>query len=149
MVTADPTCVFCRIIAGELPSHRVFENDDCVAFLDVQPLTEGHVMVVPRHHCGVVADLPPAAFAGLMEGIARVSKGLREAFGADATTIGINDGPAAGQMVPHVHVHLFPRRDGDGGGSLHSVLPKGSSRPLEEVARALAEAVSLTSSRSS
>ena len=149
MVTADPSCVFCRIIAGELPSHRVFENDDCVAFLDVQPLTEGHVMVVPRHHCGVVATLPPAAFAGFMEGIARVSAGLREAFGAEATTIGINDGPAAGQMVPHVHVHLFPRRDGDGGGSLHSVLPKTPSRPLEEVARALSDAVSLISNRSS
>lgn len=137
----DPVCIFCRIIEGELPSHRVFENEHCVAFLDVNPVTDGHVMVVPRHHCGEVEALPPESYAGLMDGIARVSGGLRSSLGATATTIGINNGPDAGQVVPHVHVHIFPRTAEDGGGSLHAVLRAKTERTLEEVARGLQAAI--------
>lgn len=133
----DAACIFCKIIAGEIPSHQVFTNEHCVAFMDVNPLVDGHVMVVPRHHCGVIAQLPATAYAGVMDGIARVSAGLRDALEAEAITIGINDGPAAGQMVPHLHVHLFPRREGDGGGSLHSVLPAAATQPIDAVAARL------------
>ncbi len=137
----DPACVFCRIIAGDLPSHTVFENEYCVAFLDVNPVTDGHVMVVPRHHCGEVEALPAASYAGVMEGVARVSAGLRRSLNASATTIGINNGPDAGQVVPHVHVHLFPRTATDGGASLHAVLRAKTHHSLEEVSRGLQAAI--------
>ena len=140
-MTNDPACLFCRIIAGELPSHTVFENEHCVAFLDVNPVADGHAMVVPRHHCAEIEALPAECYAGVMEGVARVSAGLRGALGASATTIGINNGPDAGQVVPHVHVHLFPRTATDGGASLHAVLRARTQQTLEDVARRLSQAI--------
>lgn len=137
----DLACVFCRIIRGELPSHQVFENEHCVAFLDVNPVADGHVMVVPRHHCGELEVLPRESYAGVMEGIVRVSGGLRSSLGATATTVGVNNGPDAGQVVSHVHVHIFPRTAEDGGGSLHAVLRARTERTLEEVARGLQAAI--------
>jgi len=144
----DPACVFCRIIAGDLPSHTVFENAECVAFLDVNPVADGHVMVVPRHHCGELEALPVESYAGVMEGIAQVSAGLRRSLNATATTIGINNGPDAGQVVPHVHVHLFPRTAEDGGGSLHAVLRTKVKRSLEDVTDGLQAAIAADSTTS-
>lgn len=107
-------CVFCAIVRGELPSYKVFEDEDVVAFLDIQPVASGHTLVVPRQH---VADLlaMPAPMAGpLFAAVGRVARACARAHGADGVNVLQASGPAAGQTVHHLHVHVVPRRRGDG-----------------------------------
>ena len=136
----DPSCIFCRILAGEIPGKVVWQDEYAYAFLDIHPLTEGHVMVIPKGHWQHLEELPADAVAGLFRGVAHVAAAARLALGVDATTIGINNGRDAGQVVPHVHVHVVPRRDGDGGGSIHSIVHSAGGRPLDQVAEALRSA---------
>lgn len=107
-------CVFCRMVAGELPARVVAADADAVAFLDHRPAATGHTLVVPRRH---VADLWQADAADL-EAVARLSHRvaalLRERLGCDGLTLRQNNGRASGQDVFHLHLHLVPRWHGDG-----------------------------------
>lgn len=106
-------CIFCRIIAGEIPCHRVYEDETAIAFLDINPLADGHALVVPKRHVDdVVGDA--AAFAEISAGIGAVSALLRDRLGADGVTVQQNNGRAAGQEVFHLHAHVIPRRVADG-----------------------------------
>ncbi len=131
------SCIFCRIVAGEIPAEVVARDPDVVAFLDVQPLADGHVLVVPRAHTACVEDLSPAAADALFRTVVRLAGPVRTALGAAGTTVAINNGDATGQTIPHVHVHIVPRWDGDGAGSLHSIFPRTTTRLLPEVGRAI------------
>lgn len=108
------SCVFCRILAGELPSARVWEGPHAVAFLDINPLAPGHVLVVSRSHQARVWDLPDDELAGLMAAVKRVARAVVSATGAEGLNVLANNGPVAGQVIQHVHFHLIPRRNGDG-----------------------------------
>lgn len=119
-------CVFCGIVDGEVPSRSVYETDRVLAFLDVNPLTRGHTLVVPKAHHSRLKDLPTDVAGSLFEAVQALLTGVESAVDADATTLAVNDGPAAGQEVPHVHVHLVPRRSGDDGGPIHAAF---GSRP--------------------
>jgi histidine triad (HIT) family protein len=127
------SCIFCRIVAKEIPAEVVAEDDRTLAFLDVSPLADGHVLVVPRAHTALLEDLAPEDSRALFASVARLAGAAREAVGAEGTTIGINNGPATGQTVPHVHVHVVPRRADDGGGSVHTVFRPRPSRSIGEV----------------
>jgi len=127
------SCVFCRIVSGEIPAQIVARDERATAFLDVTPLADGHVLVIPHHHVARLEDLPAEEAEALFRSVARLCGPLREALGADGTTIGINNGEATGQTVPHVHVHIVPRRHGDGAGTVHSIFPSGSRREVAEV----------------
>jgi histidine triad (HIT) family protein len=105
-------CVFCSIVAGETPAHRVIEDETCVAFLDTRPLFPGHVLLVPREHRPTLSDLAPKEIAPLFENAQRLSRALEQGLSADGTFVAINN--RVSQSVPHVHVHLVPRRRGDG-----------------------------------
>jgi histidine triad (HIT) family protein len=94
------SCIFCRIVAGEVPAEEVAREPEVVAFLDVQPLADGHVLVVPRAHVACVEDLEPAAAEALFRAVLRLAGPVREALGAAGTTIGINNGDASGQTIP-------------------------------------------------
>ena len=101
-------CLFCAIVAGDIPARMIYEDDVAVAFLDIQPWQEGHALVVPRRHTAdalvddqVLAELGPA--------VARVGRLLKERLGADACNILSNAGPVSGQEVLHTHVHVLPR----------------------------------------
>src|SRR5690348_5754539 len=118
------TCIFCRIVGGEIPAEVVAREPEDTAFLDVQPLADGHVLVVPRAHVARIEDLPPAAADALFHAVVRLAGPVREALGAAGTTIGINNGEATGQTIPHVHVHIVPRWESDGAGSVHSIFPR-------------------------
>jgi histidine triad (HIT) family protein len=107
-----PSCLFCEIVRGTRPSARVFESDACVGFLDVKPLFAGHVLVVPRTHVETLADLPPADVAPLFADVQRVARALEPALGADGTFVAMNN--RVSQSVPHLHVHVVPRKKGDG-----------------------------------
>ena len=114
-------CVFCSIVAGDIPARTVHETDDVLAFLDANPLAAGHTLVIPKAHAQHVGDLDSALASDLFDVVAELTPRVRNAVDADAANVGINDGPAAGQEVPHVHVHVIPRFEGDGGAPLHAV----------------------------
>jgi histidine triad (HIT) family protein len=106
--------IFSRIIAGEIPSVRIYEDSVCIVILDIAPMAKGHCLVIPRECWPTVAECPAEAFAHLMEVVRKVDARLRAVLGADATNIMINNGPAAGQEVPHLHIHVIPRMLDDG-----------------------------------
>ena len=133
-------CVFCRIVAGEIPAEVVAREPEVVAFLDTHPLADGHVLVVPRAHVALLEDLEPAAADALLRAVVRLARPVREALGAAGTTIGVNNGEATGQTIPHVHFHIVPRWPGDGAGSIHTIFPRRTSRPLAEVGAAIRRA---------
>jgi histidine triad (HIT) family protein len=135
-------CVFCGIAAGEIPSRTVYENDHAVAFLDANPLAPGHTVVIPREHHRTLQDLPDDAGNAVFGAIRRVTSAVEGAVDADATTVGFNNGEAAGQEVPHVHGHVIPRFEGDGGGPIHAVVgerPDLSDDRLDGIAEELGD----------
>ncbi len=101
-------CLFCSIIAGDIPSHRIYEDDAVVAFLDINPWQIGHTLVVPRRHT-VDALADDDVLAEIGPSVARVGRLLKERLGADACNILSNAGPVSGQEVMHTHVHVLPR----------------------------------------
>jgi diadenosine tetraphosphate (Ap4A) HIT family hydrolase len=104
-----PTCPFCN-----LPQERVFlETGTTLAFLDGYPVTEGHTLVIPKRHVASIFELPPEELAALWTQVATVRNVLAKKYSPDPFNIGVNDGPAAGQTVPHAHIHVIPRRKGD------------------------------------
>ena len=134
------SCIFCRIVDGDLPSRTVYETDETLAFLDANPLVEGHTLVIPTSHHETVDELPPETAGAVFETVSTVTPRVEAAVDADGTTIAVNNGVAAGQEVPHTHVHIVPRFDGDGNGPMHrlfSTRPSLSDAELDEVAAAI------------
>jgi histidine triad (HIT) family protein len=111
-VSQPPTCVFDEIVSGARPAHVVLNEPDFLGFLDVRPLFAGHTLVIPRRHTPSVADLEPSLLGPLLDAARRVAAAQRAALEADGTFFAVND--VVSQSVPHVHVHVVPRRRGDG-----------------------------------
>lgn len=112
-----PDCLFCSIVAGEIPSNKVYEDDVCLAFLDIQPINRGHTLVIPKEHFSGLSDLPPDTAGHMMNVAQKVAAGVRASdIECDAVNLLLADGEAAGQEVFHVHLHVVPRRQGDGFG---------------------------------
>lgn len=109
----DPDCVFCKIIAVEIPAAIVYESESVVAFLDVNPLAEGHLLVVPREHYARLVDMPPAECAQLFAPLPTLGRVLVDVTGAEGFNVLLNNGRVAGQVVEHVHCHLIPRKPAD------------------------------------
>ena len=130
-------CLFCKIVRGETSAYKLYEDTASVALLDIYPLTEGHTMVIPKQHYERLADMPPQMAGKLFETVRMVAGKVSTALSVNALTIGINDGKLAGQVIPHLHVHVVPRYPDDEGGSIHSVVRKPPEKKLEEVYRTL------------
>ena len=107
-----PGCTFCAIAAGAIPAAIVLDEPEVVAFLDARPVFKGHVLVVPRAHTPTLADVPPAALGGLFATVQRVARAVEQGLGADGTFVAMNN--KVSQSVPHLHVHVVPRRFKDG-----------------------------------
>jgi histidine triad (HIT) family protein len=105
-------CVFCQIVAGDLPGHLVLESDDLVAFLDTRPLFKGHVLLVPRTHLETLPDLPAAQRDAFLAAAQRLATAVKDALGAQGSFMAINN--TVSQSVPHLHLHVVPRTKGDG-----------------------------------
>ena len=118
MPTAFPMTIFDRSIAGQLPASFVYQDDLCVAFLDINPMTRGHTLVVPRKSVPTLDLLDAATRAHLFEVVQKVGAAQRRGLGSLAQHLLVNDGKAASQSVPHVHIHVMPRYGGD---MLHTV----------------------------
>ncbi len=102
-------CIFCKIIEGELPSYKVYEDEHTYAFLDINPVSDGHVLIVPKIHEQYVEKLPEKVHEALFSSVRKLVKPTQDAMEAPASNIIINNGPNAGQIVYHVHVHIIPR----------------------------------------
>ena len=109
----DPGCIFCKIVQGQVPSARVLETDQALAFLDIHPVIPGHTLLVPKAHHAHLSDLPDsiAAHAGSL--LPRLCRAIRAATGADGLNVIVNNGRAAGQTIDHCHWHIIPRFDDD------------------------------------
>lgn len=130
-------CVFCRIIRGEIPSLKVYEDEKSLAFLDIHPSAPGHTLVIPKAHTARVEDLPENDAAALFRALHRLVGLIQAAVDAPASTIGINNGRESGQEVPHVHIHVIPRSRGDRGGIIQGIA-RAPSRPNEDEMRQIA-----------
>jgi histidine triad (HIT) family protein len=110
--TYDPNNIFARILRGEIPSTRVYEDDGIVAFMDVMPQANGHTLVVPKAPSRNLLDADPATLGPLMAVVQKIARAVRQAFNADGITVIQFNEPAAGQTVFHLHFHVIPRFDG-------------------------------------
>jgi histidine triad (HIT) family protein len=107
-------CVFCKIVRGEIPSEKVYEDDDFIAFLDVNPISKGHTLVVPKKHFATILDMPDTLGSGLIQIIKKISLDLIKSKKAEGFNILQSNYGVAQQEVPHIHFHIIPRKSGDG-----------------------------------
>jgi histidine triad (HIT) family protein len=121
-------CVFCKIRDGQIPSTRVWEDERTLAFMDINPLTEGHCLVITRAHAPTLFDAAEADLGAAIATAKRVALAIREALAPDGLNLLQANGAAAFQSVPHFHLHLIPRRSGDGKGFDWTLTPGDRAR---------------------
>ncbi len=107
-------CIFCKIVAGEIPSTQVYEDADTLAFMDISPLIEGHTLVIPKAHHDPITETPVEVLCRCMAVVKRVAQAQMDVLGADGVNVHQANGAAAGQVVPHLHFHVIPRFKDDG-----------------------------------
>ncbi len=127
-------CIFCKIGKGEIPAHKVYEDSKVLAFLDVKPHSKGHTVVIPKEHGETVFDFSDKQLQGLMAAVRKTMSRIKEVLLSDGFNVGWNHNTAAGQVVPHLHIHVMPRYIGDGGGSMHSIIKNPGNVSVESVA---------------
>lgn len=103
------SCLFCKIRDEEAPSYKVYEDEHTLAFLDINPVADGHVLLIPKMHTKYIEELPPETSEALMKTLIKLVPPIQQAMNATDSNIGINNGPNAGQIIPHVHIHIIPR----------------------------------------
>jgi len=136
-------CLFCRIIAGEIPCKKVHEDANTFSFLDINPRNPGHTLVVPKRHCGTIFDMSEKEVGKLFESARLVAEGVRKGVKADGLSVVQSNGNAAGQVVSHMHVHLIPRFNTEGPISLEGVLSvkKMPEQNLDQMASSISRSI--------
>ncbi len=109
----DDNCIFCKIVAGQIPCHKLYEDGRVLAFLDVGPLSPGHTLVIPKHHAVTLDDLPDEDAAAIGAALPKLVKAVKSATGTQACNVLQNNGEIAGQVVMHVHFHIIPKPAAD------------------------------------
>jgi len=112
-MSADADCVFCRIVKGEIPAFKLYEDDDSLAFMDINPANEGHALAVPKEHARDVHAISDQGLAAAMLAARKVASAVERTLGPAGLNLVQCNGEAAGQSVFHFHVHVLPRRQGD------------------------------------
>ena len=112
MTAYDPNNIFAKILRGEFPSYKVYEDDYVIAFLDIMPRTPGHTLVIPKAPARNILDIKPDDLAHVMHVAQKIAQAAMKVFGADGVTVQQFNEPAGGQVVFHLHVHVIPRREG-------------------------------------
>ena len=107
-------CIFCKIVAGSSGCQEIYQDDATFAFMDIHPVNDGHCLVIPKQHFETLFDMPPAAFGTVASTVAKVARVVNEVLRPGGISLVQANGELAGQTVPHVHVHVLPRRTGDG-----------------------------------
>lgn len=129
-------CLFCKIAKGEIPSSKVYEDDELVAFLDIKPVNPGHVLIIPKAHYASLLETPEALAGSMMALVPSLGKAVLKAAKAEGFNVAVNTGRVAGQVVDHVHLHIMPRHANDGYDLWH-----GKSYDSAEAMNSMANAV--------
>ena len=119
----DADCIFCKIASGQVPCCKIIEDDNALAFMDIGPLAEGHVLLIPKSHCVTLDEMSGREAGAMLHHLPALVKAVRQATGCQGVNILQNNGRVAHQVVPHVHVHIIPRNPGD---EFHFNWPAGS-----------------------
>ena len=127
-------CIFCRIVSGDVPSRLISESEHAVSILDAFPLARGHALVLSRRHCQKIQDLSPEENTDLFALVHRVTARIDEAM-TGSTLLAVHNGREAGQEIPHLHVHIVPRRQGDSAGAIHGMFGPAARIPEPEMDR--------------
>jgi histidine triad (HIT) family protein len=109
----DPDCIFCKIVAGEIPCLKLYEDDDTLAFMDINPANPGHCLAIIKDHHPTLFDIPEAALARVASTAKRIATAVNDALEPDGLNLVQANGPGALNSVPHLHVHILPRYTGD------------------------------------
>jgi len=125
-------CVFCKIVAGDLPCLKIYEDERVMAFLDVTPVSLGHSLIVPKVHAENLLETPEGDLEAIIRAVKKIGRAAKEATGADGFNLGVNTGEAAGQVVMHTHFHVMLRTEGDGLQHWPKIQP--SAEEMEETA---------------
>jgi len=128
-------CIFCKIVKGEISCHKIYEDDDNLAFLDVVANAKGHTLIIPKIHAHTLIDLDDKKVESLFLAVKKTTEKIKQVLNPDGFNGGWNNGEISGQTVPHLHIHIFPRYKGDGGGSVHSIVKYPGDKNVEEVAK--------------
>ena len=111
---SNENCIFCKIIKGEIPCRKIYETENILAFLDINPVNPGHTLVIPKQHYELIEQVPEDILAELIKAIKKITPAIKKAAGTDSNNLAVNNGKTAGQVVPHVHFHIMPRHENDG-----------------------------------
>ena len=109
-------CLFCKIVNGEVPSYKVYEDGDVLAFLDIAPVNHGHTLVIPKKHYVNIEEAPEEELYAIMRAVKIIGQSFKDNLGVAGYNVIENNDPVAGQIIPHLHFHIVPRVEGD---SLH------------------------------
>lgn len=134
------TCLFCKIITQEIPSSKIYEDENCYAFLDLHPINIGHTLLVPKTHSVNLYEMGDDTLAVLAPVIKKVAVAIKSALNADGINIEMNNDPVAGQVIFHSHIHIIPRFQGDGFKHWHGARDYHEGE-MEEVAKKISLAI--------
>jgi len=135
MAAYDPDNIFAKILRGEIPCHKLYEDDETLAFLDIMPRTEGHALVITKEPAADLFGITPEGLGALMAVVQKLAPKIQEAVGADGVLIQQFNGAAAGQTVFHLHVHIVPRKEGE------RMRPEGATMADPDALAATAEKI--------
>jgi histidine triad (HIT) family protein len=107
-------CIFCKIAKGELPCYKIYEDENFLAFLDIQPISKGHTLIIPKKHYNTFLETPVEILSLMTKIIHKIGQALLKATRTDGLNFGLNNGEAAGQIIMHTHFHIIPRFKNDG-----------------------------------
>ncbi len=107
-------CLFCKMVAGQIPVTKIYENDDILAFLDIGPISDGHTLIIPKQHFEKLDECPSELLAKVASHLGKIAKAVSTAMNSDGYNVLCNNGRAAGQVIDHLHFHIIPRWARDG-----------------------------------
>ena len=110
----EKDCIFCKIIAGEIPSAKIYEDEAVLAILDINPVNLGHTLVMPKDHYANMEEVPEEILCEVMKAVKKIGRAIKQGLGIEGYNLTENNDPIAGQLIPHLHFHLIPRIKGDG-----------------------------------
>jgi histidine triad (HIT) family protein len=126
-------CIFCKIVNGEIPAFKVYEDSSILSFMDANPCAPGHVVVIPKKHIKNFLELDDELIGPLFKVVKKMTKQIKDALNPDDFNIGINYGKLTGG-IEHLHIHIIPRFKGDGGGSMHTIVRNPPKEDLASIA---------------
>ena len=135
-------CLFCKIIKGEIPAIKVYEDSLILAFMDIEPCAPGHIVVIPKKHTKNFLELDDDLIKPLFKTVKKMTKQIKDTLNPDDFNIGINFGKLTGG-IEHLHIHIIPRFKGDGGGSMHTIVKNLPKEDLASIAEKIKKGIKI------